>query len=243
MGMVYVLAEPPRASSCLLILWLAADDEDAYVWYGEEDMNGQHDTYSELISHDAEADESAQMWMESVQASHAEADSVAEQQFEPSSWPTPAEPNAAQQAWHDSPQTAAHGSKSWSAEQQKAWWHWHQAMQHSPHGPTHAVSHAAQHEQHMQSSQAAQGSSHSMHPATAGNSHRVGSQSSLPPGSDLVLVPASLLRRYQELEWAEWRRRYSEWQTAYESYSQWYQHYAQWQEYQSHQTAPVQQTE
>lgn len=44
----------------------------------------------------------------------------------------------------------------------------------------------------------------------------------------LVLVPASLLRRYQQLEWAEWRRRYSEWEASYSAYCSWYDQYQQW---------------
>ncbi|KAK9790952.1 hypothetical protein WJX73_010259 [Symbiochloris irregularis] len=45
---------------------------------------------------------------------------------------------------------------------------------------------------------------------------------------EMVLVPASLLKRYQQLEWAEWRRRYSEWEASYSAYCNWHAQYQQW---------------
>ena len=58
-----------------------------------------------------------------------------------------------------------------------------------------------------------------------------GAHTAQPGDADMVSVPASLYRRYQELEWAEWHRQFERWQRQYAS---WYACMAEWQKHYEH---------
>ena len=59
-----------------------------------------------------------------------------------------------------------------------------------------------------------------------------GTYAAQPADAEMVSVPVSLYKRYQELEWAEWHRQYERWQKQYDSwctcYEHWYSSYLTW---------------
>ena len=95
------------------------------------------------------------------------------------------------------------------AAQAKAWAEWAAGQAHSAAAPV---------AQAYEFAEAQQGDVPGAHIAQTGD-------------ADMVSVPASLYRRYQELEWAEWHRQFERWQRQYES---WYACMAEWQKQYEH---------
>ena len=142
--------------------------------------------------------------------------------------------------------TQAPTSSGWSPAQQEQWWQWYSAtVSTSAPGapPQHTPSALASASQPLAEAQHRQYTTPQAHPAgteggtvgegtsaahAANRASEPGWGAGEPAGGGLVMVPAVLLRRYQELEWAEWRRRWQHWQAECAAYEQWYQQYTLW---------------